>query len=332
MSESHTVTNSQIAGIVQAATRAPSVHNTQPWRFVKTVSSAGPCIDVFAVPERALPVIDPNGRELHISVGAAIELAGIAAAGLGVGCLIELLPEPPVANRVARLQLRGQAVPDDHAVQLTKAIDMRYTERDQFDGEPISSEDIDRLTSCVSRDDVWVRILQRSSDQVSLAVLISHADDIERSDPAYDAELASWVRPLGPSPDGVPVEALRPALRASSLRLRDFSSDVPDGPAEYPEPPPPPEHPVVAVIGTPDDDTHAWLMAGMGLGRLLLEAALLGVSASPLTQVLEVPSTRAMAAEAVGALGHLQMVLRLGYASGKPTSGRLPLADVLTFA
>ena len=57
-----------LAACVRTATFAPSIHNTQPWRF--RVRDNG--IDVYADWRRRLDVIDPNGRQLIISVGAAI--------------------------------------------------------------------------------------------------------------------------------------------------------------------------------------------------------------------------------------------------------------------
>src|SRR5215475_8763666 len=56
-----------LAECLQAATAAPSVHNSQPWRF-----RADHGIEVFADRRRHLRAIDPGGRELLVSLGAAI--------------------------------------------------------------------------------------------------------------------------------------------------------------------------------------------------------------------------------------------------------------------
>ena len=48
--------------------KAPSLHNSQPWLF-----HAGPAhVDVHADRARQLQVLDLAGRELLISVGAAV--------------------------------------------------------------------------------------------------------------------------------------------------------------------------------------------------------------------------------------------------------------------
>ena len=59
-----------VAELVAAATLAPSMHNTQPWRF--RFDPAGETISLYADPARMLPVADPDGRSLHISCGAAL--------------------------------------------------------------------------------------------------------------------------------------------------------------------------------------------------------------------------------------------------------------------
>ncbi len=58
------------------ATLAPSIHNTQPWRFEVHDGR----LDVYADRSRGLPIIDPSGRQLAISCGAAIFAARLALA------------------------------------------------------------------------------------------------------------------------------------------------------------------------------------------------------------------------------------------------------------
>jgi hypothetical protein len=87
-------------------------------------------------------------------------------------------------------------------------------------------------------------------------------------------------------------------------------------------------------MGTEDDDRRAWLASGRALGRLLLHATAAGLAASPLTQALDWPATRARLRTRLSLVGHPQMLLRMGYPPEAPpaaVSGRRPVGEVLRF-
>jgi hypothetical protein len=92
-------------------------------------------------------------------------------------------------------------------------------------------------------------------------------------------------------------------------------------------------------MGTEGDDRYSWLLAGRALGRVLLHATAAGVAASPLTQALDWPATRARLQGRLSLVGHPQMLLRMGFppdpaseaAAGTAVSGRRPVSDVLRF-
>ena len=94
-------TTDDLGVILESAGLAPSVHNTQPWRFVVD----GDTIDVRADPERQLGYLDPAGRQLHVSCGAAIEFGYLAARACGRACEVSLLPDPGDRELLARLTL-----------------------------------------------------------------------------------------------------------------------------------------------------------------------------------------------------------------------------------
>jgi len=326
-----------LRAVVEAAVLAPSVHNTQPWRFAAHRAEGGTLdgVDVFADPARALGVIDPPGRELHISCGAATEFARIAARNLGHACSVHLLPNPTKSDHVAFIEIGAPEPPTTDEVALNGALASRHTDRERFDDRRVPGALVEELRQVVEPAGAWIRVLDRPGDEVTTAVLLAHADDLERASPEYERELAIWSRDEEGATDGIPSSVLPSTPvedRASSFRLRDFdvsehSTTIPVGDA-----PPPAEHPLVMILGTDGDDPLAWLQAGQALGRLLLRAAAEGVSASPMTQVLEVPATRVMLARQLALIGHPQMLLRMGYPSGPGhrQTPRRPLRDVLT--
>src|SRR5947209_17518796 len=85
-----TLTSDQVSAVLSAAVAAPSLHNSQPWRFRCTASA----IELYADEAQALPVADPDARELRIACGAALLNLRVAITGLGIHPVVRLLPDP----------------------------------------------------------------------------------------------------------------------------------------------------------------------------------------------------------------------------------------------
>jgi hypothetical protein len=325
--------------VVAAATRAPSIHNTQPWRFV----AAPDRLDVYLDTERALPVLDPTGRQQIISCGSAIEFAVVALAAAGHAAEVDLLPDDADPDRLATVRVTAPREASDEDRGLAAAIDRRHTVRAAFQPRAVPGGLVDRLQREAASFGAWFKPIARSEEEVATVFLIARAEEMEQSDPAYLAELESWMRTDPGALDGVPVEAVPsddPQTRPSNWLIRDFvvgqrgeqqlfrAADDPDAP------PPDVERPTVVLMGTDDDDRYAWLLAGRALGRVLLRATAEGVAASPLTQALDWPATRSRMQSRLSLVGHPQMLLRMGYppdTSGQAVSGRRPVADVLRY-
>jgi nitroreductase len=323
-----------VHAVVSAAIRAPSVHNTQPWRFV----AHDDVVELWADPARALPVVDPAGRARVLSCGAALALARVTAAALGTSTSVAVVPVGAEPDHLADLHLDGPRAADDEARALAAAIDVRHTERGAFDDSaPVPRDLVRKLGEAVRAEGCWLRVVDSADDAAAVTVLLARADDLQSADPAYLEELRQWSGRDDASPDGLPgstLPATAPADRGSSYRLRDFDADRAEREPRHSDLPPRPEHPLVVVLGTDDDDVAAWLAAGQALSRLLLTATTHGLVASPMTQALELPDTRSRLTAELGLVGHPQMVLRVGRApEGSTTTGgktnRRPVEDVL---
>jgi hypothetical protein len=327
----------QWTAVVAAATRAPSIHNTQPWRF----TASGDRLDLHRDRERTLPVLDPSGRQQVISCGVAAEFAAVALRAAGVEAEIDLLPSPEDPDHLATVRAGAprEVAPGDAA--LAEAIGRRHTERAPFLPRAVPDEVVAGFRADAGQLGVWLKEVTGSEEEVATVFLVSRAEELERRDPSYLAELERWLRTDPAAVDGIPVGAVPeedPATRPSNWLVRDFVAGSREArtflPAGDPAAPPPEvERPTVVLLGTDGDDRTSWLLAGRALGRLLLTATTAGLAASPLTQALDWPVTRTRMRARLSLVGYPQMLLRMGYPStqGGSVSGRRPVSDVLRF-
>lgn len=322
--------------VVDRAVRAPSIHNTQPWRFVGHPDR----LELRLDPDRALTVLDPNRRQQVISCAAALEFAVVALRAAGSASEVDLLPAEDDEDLLAVVRVTGGHEPSDDDRALEAAIARRHTVRAAFAPRPVPASLIDRWQAEADARGVWLKPITREEEEVATAFLLSAAEEMERSDPAYLEELRRWVRTDPGAEDGVPVAAVveeDPATRPSNWLIRDFvAGDRPAHeflPPQNPDAPPPVvERPTVLLMGTLNDDRAAWLEGGRAMGHLLLAATSAGLAASPLTQALDWAATRERLRGRLRLVGHPQMLLRVGYpTAAEPgvASGRRPVADVL---
>ena len=305
--------------IIECASLAPSVHNTQPW----TLRPDGDGIDVLADTTRQLDFLDPTSRQLQISCGAAIEFGYLTARATGRHASVRLHPDPARRELLARLDLDGDEPATELEVALAAAIPRRYTDRGPYTDEAVSPQLlIDAQTRCAELG-VWVRILDKPSERTVVALILDEAEAAEAADPRYGEELARWTSEQ-PQEEGVSRAAAAPswpADRVSDVPLRDFT-----GHASHPHPgaddPPRVERDTLVLLGTPLDDDTSWLLAGRALGWLLLRAAVDGASAQPLGPAIDLPDSRAALRRELGLVGHPQFLLRVGYGAGQPGTRR----------
>ena len=111
----------------RASLRAPSVFNTQPWRWR---IEAG-VMELSADPERQVAAIDPEGRLLMLSCGGALHHALTALAAAGWAATVTRFPSDDAAV-LARVRIEGPTEPDPEAQALVNAISRRRTDRRAF--------------------------------------------------------------------------------------------------------------------------------------------------------------------------------------------------------
>jgi hypothetical protein len=337
----------QIRQIVTVAALAPSVYNTQPWRF----RTDGYVIDLFADRERQLHYLDEPGRLLTLSCGAAVHHAGLAVRGLGRDVDVRLLPDSGDPDHLARL-VPGPGT--DHAPSpeewaLLQAVWERRSYRDTFVPRRLTRGLVVDLERAASAEGCTLRAVERPGERDDIAHLVAGADDEFAADAQAQQELAAWSRwedepatEQQPA-DGIPRSAVARGTRATAgvFRQRDFDVDgsvaaqtaaeqsAADQTAEGT-----PEDPDVAALYTPDDTVRDWLMAGAALSALLLTATCAGASASLLNQPLDRTVSRVRVNDALHVPGVVQVLLRVGYpgpGARQFVTARRPVDEVLSW-
>jgi nitroreductase len=314
--------------LVRYAILAPSSHNTQPWRFC----IEGPTLDIYADPERSLPIADPHDRELTISCGAA--LFNLRTAMNYFGCVGEARPFPDSRhpNLLAQVTLDAHRTQDSEWTDLFKAITRRVTDRGSFAPDVASPALSAALREAAHVEGAWLSTFSTDRSKATVGYLVAKGDRIQFENPEFRQELASWLNPPNKK-EGLPAYArgapqllgfTAPAV-AFLVRTFDVGNGVAARDRELAV-----GSPLIACLGTTRDTPLEWLNAGQALQRVLLLATAYGLHASFLNQPIEVAQLR----RALGALaerkGYPQILLRIG--RGRDTAQhtpRRPLEDVL---
>ena len=303
------------------AVRAPSVHNSQPWRWRVGDES----VHLYADPNRQLQRIDPARRDLMLSCGVALQHFTVALSALGWQSAVHRFPNPADPDHLASIEILDSAV-DEQDIALAAAIPRRRTDRRWFSSWPVPGGDIAVMATRAARSGVLLRRVEEEGD---LAAVVARAVREHISDPEYLAELAMWSGRHG-SPAGVPARNTPSAEQQGRFPARVFANPVLDQPAGVEARD---DAGVVLVLATATDDPPALLAAGEATGAVLLTATALGLASCPLTEPLELADTRdEVRTKLLDGDGFPQMLLRIGWAALNadplPATPRRPLSEV----
>lgn len=325
----------QVGHLIATAARAPSVHNTQPWRFKVSQDT----IELYADPRRKLRV-DPTGREMLISCGAALFGLRLAVRSLGYLPEVELLPDPDRLRLLARVRLGAEMPMTSSERELLEAVPHRHTHRGPFAPGPLPAGLLAGLQHDALAEGATLALVAPGNTYQQLADIVCAVGRRQDLDPAARAEVRRWSRAAGSlARDGVPAQAFpaqtfpavgrrpvsQPIRQRGRLRQRDFDLGREIGllatggsPAA-----------VTAVLVTPGDGRADWLRAGQALHRLLAHAAGSWVFASLHTQPLEAAAIRALIRARLALPGAPQMLLQLGIARTTQATARRPPAELM---
>ncbi|MFO8002876.1 Acg family FMN-binding oxidoreductase [Thioalkalivibrio sp.] len=316
--------------LITLAVRAPSGHNTQPWQF----SVEQDTVRIYPDLSRRLPVVDPDDHALFISLGCALENLVIAAAHQGLAAGVDYFPsdEP---EECLRVRLSEDA--DEETDALFQAIPERQSNRGTYDGRAIDDSDLARLMDAHFRDSVKVRAFRVGHPDIEPIIgFVREGNIAQFNDPAFVAELVSWIRftrrEVSDRQDGLAAVALGfPAVPRWLGRWIMTTLVRPEGEAARQEKAIRSSSLLLLFIARGNDKQH-WVDVGRSFERIALTATSLGIAHAHVNMPCEVAPIRRRLAVHLGLDDGEQplLLIRLGHVRKRlPTSPRRPVERVM---
>lgn len=314
-----------IAAAVHLACRAPSYHNSQPWRFVADDTAV---LHLYLDRGRVLET-DSSGRQALISCGAVLDHLRVATAAAGWATTVDYYPNPNDHTHLASIDFRPMSFVTEAHGRRADAILSRRSDRLPF-SSPAGWDDFELvLRHTVDRELALLDVLSEDvRPQLAEASQLSEA--FRLYDSSYHAELAWWTGPFETT-DGIPQSSLISAAEGDRVDIgRTFPiSHNPERRLEVAD-----DQSQVLVLSAVGDTRRDILICGEALSAVLLESTMAGLATCPLTHLTEVEASRAIVSALTGrALP--QVLIRVGLAPAldgvpPPTPRRQP-SDVLSW-
>ncbi|MGO4443375.1 NAD(P)H nitroreductase [Mycobacterium sp. 2YAF39] len=312
-----------IKDAVQLACRAPSLHNSQPWRWI----AAGKSVHLFLDKDRVLYSTDHSGREALIGCGAVLDHFQVAMAAAGWTTNIDRYPNPNNTLHLASVDFSPMEFVTDGHRRRADTILLRRTDRLPF-AEPPEWDTVElqlrrAVTSRAVRLDVIAEELRGELAEVS-----ETTESLRLYDSPYHSEISWWTGPFE-SRDGIPHSALVSASEGDRVDVgRQFPvTHNTDRRFEVGH-----DHSKVLVLSTYDEDRASMLRCGEMLSAVLLEATMAGLATCTLTHITELWPGRNVVASLIGQTTNPQLLIRIGSApeieEKPPPTPRRPIDEV----
>ena len=317
------VNDSVFRQLVTAATRAPSGHNSQPWRFHATADG----ITILPDPARTLPAVDGDQRELLISLGCALENLCLHATTLHYTSTATIGAD-------GRIDIHLRADDALPAAPLAASITRRQTNRATCDGRMVP-DDVLQILLAEATANIHIHAFARDTPAFTqLGDAIRRGNDVQMNDPAFKNELLSWIRynrkHSEAHNDGIS-NAVLGAPNLPRWLAKIIVKSMMNGKTQNKTDA---KHLAAAshllLISSDSDDNAARIATGRVLQRLLLRLSAANLACAFLNQPCEVAAIRAELRETLP-ISHAypQILLRIGYAAEQPYSLRRPVEEVI---
>ncbi len=307
--------------LIHSATLAANGHNTQPWKFAVN----GDSIEIHPDYTRRLPAVDPNDRELWISLGCALENLLLAAGVAGYAA------EATYPNETDFIGIRLTA-DTPQSSPLFDAIPLRQNTRSVYDGRPIEPADLDQVLAMPLEPGVALSAVAGSAGMERVLEYVQLGNLTQYADQAFVEELIHWLRfnkkEALASLDGLysgcsgnpEVPRWLGRMFAAGGKQQQADADAQKLRSS----------PGAVVIASESDSKADWVRAGQVYERMALKMTALDIKSAFLNQPIEVAALRSQFQSAMGLGAALpQLLVRYGYAGAMPSSLRRPFEQVL---
>lgn len=324
VSRSNNISLADFEFLVAQAVKAPSGHNTQPWRFRQNESA----VEVYPDFDRRLPVVDPDDRELFVSLGCATENLCLAAQNIGYESSVAVGDTGVIAVALTE----GADVKSN---PLFEQIDLRQTNRSIYTGEEIALDALRKLQSVCSEKGISIHYYARQTKQFNdIEQYVLQGNTRQMQNESFKAELKSWMRfnkkhqdqtldglsyavfgaPNVPRWMAEPIMSMAINAKTQNKADRDKIASA--------------SH--LVLFTTRENSRREWVDLGRTLQRFLLTATELGISHAYLNQPNEEAEIVAEMAKTLDLDGEYPTVLlRVGYGEQQAYSKRRPIGDII---
>lgn len=318
-------TATQLKELVRYATLAPSSHNTQCWQF----QLKDDAIAILPDLSRRCPVVDPDNHHLYVSLGCAAENVIQAASSYGLSGQVTF-EEAGVG--VINIELASAAIEKS---LLFEAISTRQCTHSEYDGQPLSTDELQRLKAAGTGNGVHVVMLTRPDEIETVIKCVVRGNTAQLTNRDFLRELKSWIRfsdrEAAQKGDGLsgktsgnsdsiprwlgnflfPLVSRVPAENEKYVRQIRSSAGV------------------AVFVSKVNDRTH-WIEVGRCYERFALQATALDIRNAFINQPVEEAELQPLLARALGlGEGRPNLLVRFGRGQPMPSSLRRPVEAVL---
>lgn len=317
-----TIDRQAILECIETACRAPSIHNSQPWRWQYDHGEISLLPDATRLMES-----DRQGRQLVMSCGAALHHLRVALRQAGVSGSVERFPMDGTPAPLAIITVRpGHRIIDEDEA-LFAAIGRRRSDRRPFRASDVAVWDSSLLRDLRPFEIGGTVLTAGSRDAVASASAMTAA--VHRYDSKYNHEIHWWAGHDRTS-DGIPKSLLGDAAATAAVVGRGFpigSLTPPDTLRDAAD---------WILLYASEDSPRSWLRAGEALSSILLRATTFGLATCTVSHVLQDPESRELLRRALPPAARVsaipQLLVRVGAAMSTPlltTSPRRSIDDVM---